>query len=113
MAIGAEREVRDIGVRGRDDAVDHRVPVEAAPGDVRAAAIGRELELRDAVEKTQRPDALRVDELLAELSMMHARTEMYWRFLKSKIIDDPDAEQYVPMLNEAKPGHFVAEHDPA
>ena len=33
-------------------------------------------------------------------------------FLKSKLIDDPDAEQYVPQLIEAKPGHFVAEHDP-
>ena len=33
-------------------------------------------------------------------------------FLKSKLIDDPDAEQYVPQLVEAKPGHFVAEHDP-
>ena len=33
-------------------------------------------------------------------------------FLKSKVIDDPDAEQYVPQLIEAKPGHFVAEHDP-
>ena len=33
-------------------------------------------------------------------------------FLKSKLIDDADAEQYVPQLIEAKPGHFVAEHDP-
>ncbi|MCC6918743.1 MAG: ABC transporter ATP-binding protein [Alphaproteobacteria bacterium] len=33
-------------------------------------------------------------------------------FLKSKAINDPDAEQYVPMLIEAEPGHFVAEHDP-
>jgi oligopeptide/dipeptide ABC transporter ATP-binding protein len=34
-------------------------------------------------------------------------------FLKSKRIDDPDAEQYVPRLIEVEPGHFVAEHDPA
>jgi peptide/nickel transport system ATP-binding protein len=34
-------------------------------------------------------------------------------FLKSKRIDDPDAEQYVPQLLEVAPGHFVAEHDPA
>jgi oligopeptide/dipeptide ABC transporter ATP-binding protein len=34
-------------------------------------------------------------------------------FLKSKIIDDPDAEQYRPKLIEVAPGHFVAEHDPA
>jgi oligopeptide/dipeptide ABC transporter ATP-binding protein len=33
-------------------------------------------------------------------------------FLKSKLIDDPDAEQYVPMLIEVERGHFVAEHDP-
>jgi oligopeptide/dipeptide ABC transporter ATP-binding protein len=34
-------------------------------------------------------------------------------FLKSKRIDDPDAEQYVPRLIEVADGHFVAEHDPA
>ena len=33
-------------------------------------------------------------------------------FLKSKVIDDPDAEQYVPQLIEVSRGHFVAEHDP-
>jgi oligopeptide/dipeptide ABC transporter ATP-binding protein len=33
-------------------------------------------------------------------------------FLKSKRIDDPDAEQYVPRLIEVADGHFVAEHDP-
>ena len=33
------------------------------------------------------------------------------RFLKSKIIDDPDAEQYRPKLVEVAPTHFVAEHD--
>jgi peptide/nickel transport system ATP-binding protein len=32
-------------------------------------------------------------------------------FLKSKMIDDPDAEQYVPKLIEVAPGHLVAEHD--
>ena len=32
-------------------------------------------------------------------------------FLKSKRIDDPDAEQYRPTLLEVTPGHFVAEHD--
>jgi len=35
------------------------------------------------------------------------------RFLKSKIVDDSDAEQYRPKLIEVAPGHFVAEHDPA
>jgi oligopeptide/dipeptide ABC transporter ATP-binding protein len=34
-------------------------------------------------------------------------------FLKSKLVDDPDAEQYRPKLLEVAPGHFVAEHDPA
>jgi len=33
-------------------------------------------------------------------------------FLKSKLVDDPEAEQYVPRLIEVAPGHFVAEHDP-
>jgi oligopeptide/dipeptide ABC transporter ATP-binding protein len=34
-------------------------------------------------------------------------------FLKSKAIDDPDAEQYRPRLIEIAPGHLVAEHDAA
>ncbi|NHK28712.1 ABC transporter ATP-binding protein [Parvularcula flava] len=34
------------------------------------------------------------------------------RFLKSKVIDDPDAVQYRPKLIEVSPGHWVAEHDP-
>ncbi|MGE0044489.1 MAG: dipeptide ABC transporter ATP-binding protein [Hyphomonadaceae bacterium] len=34
------------------------------------------------------------------------------RFLKSKIVDDPDAEQYRPQMREAGPGHWVAEFDP-
>jgi len=32
-------------------------------------------------------------------------------FLKSRMIDDPDAEQYRPQLIEVAPGHLVAEHD--
>ena len=32
-------------------------------------------------------------------------------FLKSKRIDDPQAEQYRPRLIEVAPGHLVAEHD--
>jgi peptide/nickel transport system ATP-binding protein len=32
-------------------------------------------------------------------------------FLKSKLTDDPDAEQYRPKLVEVAPGHLVAEHD--
>ncbi len=34
------------------------------------------------------------------------------RFLKSRVIDDPDATQYRPQWIEVAPGHFVAEHDP-
>ncbi len=34
-------------------------------------------------------------------------------FLKSRMIDDPEAEQYRPKLLEIAPGHYVAEHDPA
>jgi peptide/nickel transport system ATP-binding protein/glutathione transport system ATP-binding protein len=33
-------------------------------------------------------------------------------FLKSRLIDDFDAEQYRPKLIEVAPGHLVAEHDP-
>jgi peptide/nickel transport system ATP-binding protein len=32
-------------------------------------------------------------------------------FLKSKCVDDPQAEQYRPRLIEVAPGHLVAEHD--
>jgi peptide/nickel transport system ATP-binding protein len=32
-------------------------------------------------------------------------------FLKSRMIDDPEAVQYRPALIEVAPGHFVAEHD--
>jgi oligopeptide/dipeptide ABC transporter ATP-binding protein len=35
------------------------------------------------------------------------------RFLKSRIIDDPDAVQYRPQWREVGSGHFVAEFDPA
>ncbi|MCA8900991.1 MAG: oligopeptide ABC transporter ATP-binding protein OppD [Hyphomonas sp.] len=34
------------------------------------------------------------------------------RFLKSKLTDDAEAEQYRPQLIEVAPGHLVAEHDP-
>ena len=33
------------------------------------------------------------------------------RFIKSKLVDDPDADQYRPKLVEVSPEHFVAEHD--
>ncbi len=35
------------------------------------------------------------------------------RFLKSRVVDDPDADQYQPQLLAVAPGHWVAEHDPA
>lgn len=34
------------------------------------------------------------------------------RFLKSVVVDDPEAQQYAPKLIEIAPGHLVAEHDP-
>ncbi|MED5548603.1 MAG: dipeptide ABC transporter ATP-binding protein [Pseudomonadota bacterium] len=43
-------------------------------------------------------------------SPMDTRAQL--RFMKSKLIDDPDAEQYRPELVEVVPGHWVAEHDP-
>ena len=33
------------------------------------------------------------------------------RFLKSRVIDDPEADQYQPELVPIGPGHWVAEHD--
>ncbi len=38
-------------------------------------------------------------------------TRVQLTFLKSKLIDDPDAEQYRPKLIEVTTGHYVAEHD--
>jgi peptide/nickel transport system ATP-binding protein len=35
------------------------------------------------------------------------------RFLKSRVIDNPEAEQYQAQLVPIGPGHWVAEHDPA
>ncbi|WP_300527956.1 ABC transporter ATP-binding protein [Maricaulis sp.] len=42
-------------------------------------------------------------------SPMDTRAQL--RFMRSKLIDDPDAEQYRPQLIEVTPGHWVAEHD--
>jgi oligopeptide/dipeptide ABC transporter ATP-binding protein len=42
-------------------------------------------------------------------SPMDPRAQL--RFMKSKLVDDPDAEQYRPKLIEVAPGHWVAEHD--
>ncbi len=38
-------------------------------------------------------------------------TRAQLNFLKSKLVDDPDAEQYRPRLLEVGPGHLVAEFD--
>lgn len=43
-------------------------------------------------------------------SPMDSRAQL--RFMKSKLVDDPDVEQYRPKLVEVTPGHWVAEHDP-
>ena len=44
-------------------------------------------------------------------SPLDSRSQL--RFLKSKMVDDPDAVQYQPKLIEVGPGHVVAEYDPA
>ncbi|HWA31115.1 MAG TPA: oligopeptide/dipeptide ABC transporter ATP-binding protein, partial [Rhizomicrobium sp.] len=50
--------------------------------------------------------------LLGDLpSPLDSRAQL--NFLKSKMIDDPDAVQYRPKLVEVATGHYVAEHDPA
>ncbi|MHA6287626.1 ABC transporter ATP-binding protein [Maricaulis sp. CAU 1757] len=43
-------------------------------------------------------------------SPMDTRAQL--RFMQSKLVDDPDAQQYRPQLIEVSPGHWVAEHDP-
>jgi peptide/nickel transport system ATP-binding protein len=43
-------------------------------------------------------------------SPMDTRAQL--RFMKSKLIDDADADQYRPQMLEVSPGHWVAEHDP-
>ena len=48
--------------------------------------------------------------LLGDLpSSLDGRAQLI--FLKSKTVDDPNAEQYRPKLIEIAPGHFVAEYD--
>ncbi len=50
------------------------------------------------------------DKLTGDLpSPLDTRAQL--NFLKSRLIDDPDAEQYRPRLIEVTPGHLVAEHD--
>ena len=58
------------------------------------------------IEKTR--ERLKLDGELP--SPMDTRAQL--RFMKSKMVDDPDAEQYRPQLIEVSPGHWVAEHDP-
>ncbi|MBR9824471.1 MAG: ABC transporter ATP-binding protein [Alphaproteobacteria bacterium] len=57
------------------------------------------------IEKTR--ERLKLDGELP--SPMDTRAQL--RFMRSKLIDDPDAEQYRPQLVEVEPGHWVAEHD--
>jgi len=61
----------------------------------------------DPQAERTRPRRLLTGELPSPLD-----TRSALMFLKSKRIDDPDAEQYVPKLVEVADGHFVAEHDP-
>jgi peptide/nickel transport system ATP-binding protein len=52
------------------------------------------------------PRALLAGDLPSPLDTRAALT-----FMKSKVVDDPDAVQYRPKLIEVGPGHFVAEFD--
>jgi oligopeptide/dipeptide ABC transporter ATP-binding protein len=50
--------------------------------------------------------------LLGDLpSPLDSRAQL--RFLKSRVIDDPDVVQYRPQWLEVGPDHFVAEYDAA
>jgi oligopeptide/dipeptide ABC transporter ATP-binding protein len=68
-----------------------------------------------AAAPTPDPDAARAKprvRLVGDLpSPLDTRASL--RFLKSRVIDDPDAVQYRPQWIEVAPGHFVAEHDAA
>ena len=68
-----------------------------------------------AAAPTPDPDAARAKprvRLVGDLpSPLDTRASL--RFLKSRLIDDPEATQYRPQWVEIGPGHFVAEHDPA
>nr|HRK63369.1 ABC transporter ATP-binding protein [Terricaulis sp.] len=68
-----------------------------------------------AAAPTPDPDAARAKErvrLVGDLpSPLDTRAGL--RFLKSRLIDDPEATQYRPQWLEVAPGHFVAEHDSA
>ncbi len=61
----------------------------------------------DPRREREKPRARQSGELPSPLD-----TRSQLAFLKSRLIDDPGAEQYRPMLLEIAPGHFVAEHDP-
>jgi oligopeptide/dipeptide ABC transporter ATP-binding protein len=61
----------------------------------------------DPVAARNRPKVRLVGDLPSPLD---SRASL--RFLKSKLIDDPDAMQYRPQWLQVAPGHFAAEHDP-
>jgi oligopeptide/dipeptide ABC transporter ATP-binding protein len=60
----------------------------------------------DPATERQRRHALLNGDLPSPLDTRASLT-----FLKSKAIDDPDAEQYVPLLMKISENHWVAEHD--
>jgi oligopeptide/dipeptide ABC transporter ATP-binding protein len=60
----------------------------------------------DPVAARNRPKVRLVGDLPSPLD-----TRASLRFLKSKMVDDPDATQYRPQWLQVAPGHFVAEHD--
>ncbi len=69
--------------------------------------LGREGQTPDPEVARNKPRVRLVGDLPSPLD-----TRAPLRFLKSRIIDDPDAVQYRPQWIEVGPGHFVAEHDP-
>ena len=60
----------------------------------------------DPVEARAKPRVRLLGDLPSPLD-----TRASLRFLKSRIIDDPDAVQYRPRWIEVAAGHFVAEYD--
>jgi oligopeptide/dipeptide ABC transporter ATP-binding protein len=62
--------------------------------------------LPDPKAEREKPHASLLSDLPSPLD-----TRAQLAFLKSKVIDDPDAEQYRPQLIEVTMGHYVAEFD--
>jgi oligopeptide/dipeptide ABC transporter ATP-binding protein len=80
--------------------------IYASPGHPYTKALLAAAPIPDPVAARARPRVRLYGDLPSPLD-----TRASLRFLKSRLIDDPDAEQYQPEWREVSPGHFVAEHD--